>query len=303
MPEADAAHFAPVTRVLALIRQHATSAAPNETDRTEFALVDPDSAWLSVFDQGITRGDGIFETIAVRFGETSTLDAHLDRFAHSARALDLPEPDLDVWAAAVGTVAAELRDFPEGSIKAVLTRGVEGTDQSTGWISGAPAPDFGALRREGVRVVTLDRGYRHDAAVTAPWLLLGAKTLSYGVNAAAVREAKRRGAQDAIFVSSDGFVLDGATSSVMLRHGPRLITPGGTTSILVGTTQGRLLTLAPSHGLRPAVEPVTLDTLRGADAAWLVSSVRGAIPITGIDGAECSVDVALSAAMNELLRH
>ncbi len=53
----------------------------------------------------------------------------------------------------------------------------------------------------------LDRGYRHDAERTSPWLLAGAKTLSYAVNRAMLREAARRGADDAIFVSSDGYVL------------------------------------------------------------------------------------------------
>ena len=265
--------------------------------------MEPHSAWLSVFDQGVTRGDGIFETIAVRLGDTSTLDAHLDRFEHSARALELPAPQRTVWAAAIRTVAEQLRGAAEGSVRAVYTRGVDGSVEPTGWVSGAVAPDFEAIRRSGVRVVTLDRGYRHDVSTTAPWLLLGAKTLSYAVNAAAVREAKRRGAQDAIFISSDGYVLDGATSSVLMRCGTQLITPGGTTSILAGTTQGRLLALAPSHGLQPVIEPVGLDTLRAADAVWLVSSVRGAIPINAIDDVERVVDVALTAAMNELLRH
>ena len=89
----------------------------------------------------------------------------------------------------------------------------------------------------GIRVVTLDRGIDSGVPARAPWLLLGAKTLSYAVNMAAIREAKRRGADDAIFVSSDGIVLEAPTASLILRFGDRFVTPAPNGGILHGTTQ------------------------------------------------------------------
>ena len=44
---------------------------------------------------------------------------------------------------------------------------------------------------------------------TMPWLLPGAKTLSHAVNMAALRHAERHGSGDVVFVSSDGFILEG----------------------------------------------------------------------------------------------
>ncbi|MFV0451534.1 MAG: aminotransferase class IV [Propioniciclava sp.] len=67
-----------------------------------------------------------------------------------------------------------------------------------------------------LRVVTLDTGRASDAFTRSPWLLGGVKTLSYAVNAAAAREARRRDADDVIFTSSDGYLLEGPTSGLLL---------------------------------------------------------------------------------------
>src|SRR5690606_38090936 len=133
------------------------------------------------------------------------LEHHLRRFERSAAALDLPAPDLDAYRAAVAAAIAELPPAPEAWAKTVLTRGVEGEDRPTGWVYATHSGDQSEPRTNGLRVVTLDRGLRHDVERTSPWLLAGAKTLSYAMNRAVQREALRRGADDAIFVSSDGF--------------------------------------------------------------------------------------------------
>jgi 4-amino-4-deoxychorismate lyase len=154
------------------------------------------------------------------------------------------------------------------------------------------------VRTEGVRVVMLDRGYRHDIEQTAPWLLAGAKTLSYAVNRAVLREAKRRDADDVIFVSSDGFVLEGPTSSVVYRRDDRMLTPGTGLGILDGTTQANVFRFAESLGLETGFELARAEDLREADAAWLVSSVRLAAPVRAIDGAPLAVDSGFTAALN-----
>lgn len=286
---------------LAMINQPSTDAPAHAPGKPTFELVDPNGRYLSVLDLGPTRGDGVFETISTGGGQAQALEPHLTRFARSAAALDLPAPDLDVWRAAIIAVAGVIGDVPEGSIKTVYTRGVEGDGRPTGWVYGSVAPDFSRVRVDGVRVVTLDRGYRHDVAMTSPWLLAGAKTLSYAVNRAVLREAVRRGADDVIFISSDGFVLEGPTSSVLIRRGDTLVTPGTGLAILEGTTQGSIFAFAATRGLSTGFELATLDQLRQADALWLVSSVRHAVPVTALDGAPMPVDADLTAAMNEYL--
>ena len=114
----------------------------------------------------------------------------------------------------------------------------------------APAP-------KGVAAVTLDRGFPPDLAERAPWLLLGAKPLSYAMNMAAVREAGRRGAEDVIFTAADGSVFEGPTSTVVLAKGRTLYTPPSSIGILPGTTQAALFRGAEKAGWSVKVEPLT----------------------------------------------
>ena len=117
--------------------------------------------------------------------------------------------------------------------------------------------DFSQARL-GIRVVTLDRGLRHDVAETSPWLLAGAKTLSYAINRAAQREAVRRGADDVLFVSSDGFALEGPTSNVVTLTDGVVRTPNTDQGILAGTTQAAVFDFFQSRGLRTEFAPLTL---------------------------------------------
>jgi 4-amino-4-deoxychorismate lyase len=257
---------------------------------------------LSVLDVAATRGDGIFETISIGRGHPQAFDAHLARFARSARMLDLPALDETLWRDAVLAIADRLADHDEAWVKIVLTRGIEGQPAPTGWAYGTVSPEFRRERTEGVDVVLLDRGLRSDVSTTSPWLLAGAKTLSYAVNRAVVREAQRRGADDVVFVSTDGMLLEGPTSTLVIRRGDELATPPDAFGILPGTTQVDLFAAADTWGLRTAVTPVTVDDLLAADAAWLVSSVRHAAPVRSVDARPLTVDAPLTAAMNGFLR-
>lgn len=265
-----------------------------------FTVVDPAGPVLSLGELSAQRGDGVFESLGVVDGHAQEVGPHLDRLAHSARLCDLPAPNLDQWRAAIARVAAEAGPG-ESVIKLILSRGVEDGPSPTAWVTLGDAPDNARSRTEGVRVATLDRGYALDTPSRAPWLLLGAKTLSYAVNMAAIREAKRRGADDAVFVTTDGFVLEAPTASVLLRFGDRFVTPAPAAGILHGTTQLSLFALLERRGFRTAYETVPVQDLMRADAAWLLSSVRLAAPIAAVDGEARPVDRAFTEELNAYL--
>jgi 4-amino-4-deoxychorismate lyase len=263
-------------------------------------------------DLGATRGDGVFESLLAVGGRPRKIQAHLTRLAGSARLLELDIPAEDAWRRAVETAIREFRgqepaaaatggaEQDEVVVKLIVTRGPEGAAAPTCWVqASAPAAAGRRQRETGIDVILLDRGYDSEVGERAPWLLLGAKTLSYAVNMAALRYAHRQGADDVIFTSADGRVLEGPTSTVLLAHLEtsddgaggvrtirRLITPQLDSGILPGTSQGALFTAAKAAGWELGYGPLEPKDLLDADAVWLISSIRLLAPVNHIDGQE-----------------
>jgi 4-amino-4-deoxychorismate lyase len=278
---------------------------PADSTRTgfddTFHEIESSAPALRVAELSTQRGDGIFETLSVVHGHPQEVGPHISRLRNSAEICDLPVPNEAQWRAAIAYAVARLPQEGELALKFVLSRGVEAGPAPTAWLHATAAPDHRAVREKGVRVVTLDRGYPRGVAERAPWLLMGAKTLSYAINMAALREAKRRGADDTIFLTTDGYVMEGPTSSVVVRLGGRYVTPAPSGAILHGTTQQSLFEYLESRGKSVEYQDVTVDELRGADAAWLVSSVRLAVAVTELDGVPFPVDAELTRDFNAYL--
>ncbi|EHY89462.1 aminodeoxychorismate lyase [Saccharomonospora azurea] len=265
-------------------------------------LGDPTKPYVRVDNTGVLRGDGIFETVLVVDGKPRELGPHLDRLARSAAMLDLPEPDLGAWERAVQQVIHNWQGAPEIAVKLVYTRGSEGDPDAEPfcYALGMDIDDkVRTARAEGVAVATLDRGFGPDVAERAPWLLLGAKTLSYAVNLAALREAGRRGADDVVFTATDGTVLEGPTSTVVVVKGRTLYTPPPTVGILPGTTQRAVFRAAEDAGWTAKVENLRVEDLTSADGLFLVSSVRKVTRVHTLDGTRLTDSTAIHRELCE----
>jgi 4-amino-4-deoxychorismate lyase len=263
--------------------------------------VEPDQPVVTAFDQGLGRGDGIFESVLVTGGRTPHLDAHLARLTRSARIMQLPHPGDHAVRALVDAVVADWPADADGACRIFLTRGLgEGTPPTLLALL-APVPaETVRQREEGIAVVSLSLGIPADFRATAPWLLGGAKTLSYAVNMAAYRHAHTAGADDVVLTSLEGRLLEGPTSTVVWAAGGRLHTPPVETGILAGTTQARLFDRAEADGWPTAVTAGTVEDLHAADAVWLLSGIRGAARVTRLDGVARG-DAGLSQRVTSLL--
>jgi 4-amino-4-deoxychorismate lyase len=256
---------------------------------------------VTAFDQGLGRGDGVFESIAVVGGGTPHLEPHLARLARSARLLDLADPGPEIWHA---LVAAVLDGWPagiEGACRLFLTRGLGEGQPPTALALLAPVTaDVLRQRAEGIAVVSLGLGVPAAFRASAPWLLGGAKTLSYAVNMAAQRHAHAVGADDVVLTSLEGQLLEGPTSTVVWAAGGVLHTPPLDTGILAGTTVARLFRRAAEAGWPTATTPGTVADLHAADAVWLLSGIRGAAVVHTLDGIRRG-DAGLTARVGDLL--
>lgn len=271
------------------------------------AIRDPDAPLLYADDIGVLRGDGVFETVLVRDGQPCAIESHLARLRRSAEALELPAPDLDAWRTAVQTAAKEWGDTSEGLLRMVLTRGrdsdlgksservankgdLAGADPlSTGYVLVVPVAErVKTARTDGVSVITLSRGISVDLAQAAPWQLLGAKTLSYATNMAALRFAHRMGADDVIFTSTEHRVLEGPRSSVVIVRDKQLITPPAKIGVLPGTTQRALFAEAEKAGWECSYKQLFIADLITADSIWMLSSVTVAARVNSLDGLRMS---------------
>lgn len=248
-------------------------------------VIPPTTPLLRADDLGVLRGDGVFETMHVRSGRPWLLDEHLDRMARSARRLDLDLPDRDVLVDLAGQACRAWSADVEGALKIVVTRGPEDGGDSTCYATITALGDASRkLRRTGLKLGTLGTGYAADARSSAPWLLGGAKTLSYAMNMACLRWAADNGLDDALWVSSDGYVLEAPTSTLVWLERGTLYTVPESTGILAGTTARWLLGHVGTLGWHTGERMVHPRELERAAGVWLTSSVRGIVAVRELDG-------------------
>ena len=258
-------------------------------------IVEPTEPVLRADDLGLTRGDGCFDATRVVVAADGSarvdhLDGHLARFARSAAALDLPVPDEAAWRSLVEEAVeawSAVAGPGEAVVRVMLTRGLETdpTGPATGLLTIAGLdPVAMAAARAGITVITLDRGHAVNAFADAPWLMGGVKTLSYAINVAAGREAARRGGDDVLFTSTDGFALEAPRSALVWRIGDALwSTQHGGTGILRSVTQAAAFDAARRDGVRAELGLITMPALLDVGGAWLVSAGRGVVPILRLD--------------------
>ena len=234
----------------------------------------------------------MFETLLVRAGGACLVEAHLQRLVQSAAMADLPAPRVQTWRRAIEAAVSRwiARTDAEAVLRLVYSRGRESGSAPTGYLTVGPVAERVAVaRRDGVSALLLDRGVPASGVETMPWLLAGAKTLSYAVNMAALRHAARHGAGDVIFVSSDGFILEGPRSTVVIATAdsagrPALRTPPPEYPILRGTTQQALFEVAREKGYHCDYQPLRPADLHAAQGVWLVSSITLAARVHTLDG-------------------
>jgi branched-chain amino acid aminotransferase len=238
--------------------------------------VHPDQARLSINDIAVLRGYSAFEALRTYDRRPFQLDEHLIRLYRSAALIDLDIARSQDEVAAVVREIIERNPYRHAAVRMLVTGGesedgvmAAGRPRLVVLISPLPERDLQRFARGSYLITS-----RLQREVPE------AKTSNYTSAIRALKEAQRRGADDALFVNEQGHVQEATRSNFFLFHGDTLVTPRS--EILIGITRNVVLELAQG---RFALEerPILLSELARADEAFITSSSREIIPVVRID--------------------
>lgn len=246
-------------------------------------VVDPSEPLLLADDGAVLRGRAAFETMRVYGGAPFRLDDHLVRLENSAEILRLPPPDT-AGLSRLAHAAVAASGVQNAALRVVWTPGRDDGDPVGFALVTAISEGLEQERAAGMRLVSLQLAIGAIVRQHSPWLLPGVKSTSYAVNIAAQEEARRRGADDAVFLSLEGIVLEGPTSNVWMLEQGTLLTPSLDLGILAGVTRGTLLEAAASAGIPVEEGSYPLTRLADAQEVFISSSVREVMPVIAVDG-------------------
>ena len=234
-------------------------------------------ATIPVADEGLVRGDGVFEVIRVYDGTPYAMEAHLARMERSARNLRLPLDVEEVRADAFRLLARAGAGPDHDLLRIMVTRGGRRV------LMTEPLP----AHPERMRLMSV--------TYSPTRILDGIKSLSYGANMLAGRLAREAGFDEALLVTPHGRVLEAPTSSIFWVKDGELLTPPLSEHILASITRALILTVTDVQE-----RSCTLEELYAADEVFLASTTREVEPVVAIDDVSFDGSTPVSDRTREL---
>ncbi len=243
-----------------------------------------DRAVVSVFDRSFLYGDGLFETLRVCRGRPFRWRQHLERLHHGAEFLGLKMPFADDAVTGFAEELIAVNHLPDGLMRITLSRGVgvrgyspKGADRPTLVMSLHPLPALEESPR-GWRLLTSSR------RLPAGESLAQYKTANKLAQILARAEADAAGADEALLLNTDGFVVEGASSNLFWVQAGVVCTPPMTSGVLAGVTRAVVLELCGELALPVQESTVTPAELRQAEGVFLTLSSFGVMAAAEMDG-------------------
>jgi branched-chain amino acid aminotransferase len=252
---------------------------------------------ITAGNHGLTVGDGVFETLAVRGGKAFALTRHLVRLQYSLDRMGMRSVDMPLVREAVREViAANPADVVRLRITVISGPGpmssVRGTGTPNVIVWGGPGVVPSACR-----------------ATRSPWkrnersAIAGVKSTSYAENVVMAQYAANKGADEAIISNTFGYLCEGTGSNIFIERNGEIVTPPLSSGCLAGITRGLALEWGAKVGLPVRVAApgelvmsVLDDVMHGDAFAAVTSSTRGVQPIVWLDG----VDLARGPLLKKL---
>ena len=249
-------------------------------------MVDKKDATVSVFDQGVLYGDGVFEGIRVYNGRIFKCQEHIDRIYNAAKAilLTIPLTKDEFKEALIET--CRRNEVKDGYIRPVVTRGVgvlglnpKNSKVPTVFIIASTITLYPAeMYEKGMPIITAAQR-RNKATIVDPQI----KSLNYLNNILAKIEANRAGVQEALMLNHDGIVAECTGDNIFIVKDGVIITPPIHVGILDGITRQTVMDLASEMGYEIVEKEFTLFNVYTADECFLTGTAAEIIPVTAVD--------------------
>jgi len=249
--------------------------------------VSEDKAVISVFDHGLLYGDGVFEGIRAYHGRVFKLKEHLERLYESAKSILLTIPLTREEMQEVVLETCRRNNIRDGYIRLVVTRGRGdlGLDPKK-----CPRPTVFCIAasiqlyppefyERGLEVITVPTRRNVPEALN-PRI----KSLNYLNNILAKIEAGLIGVQEAIMLTSDGYVAEATGDNIFIVKDDKLITPPPHLGILEGITRNTVMEIARKKGIEVQEKTFTRHDVFVAAECFLTGTAAEIIPVVKVDG-------------------
>jgi D-alanine transaminase len=243
----------------------------------------PSEARVSVMDRGFLFGDGVYEVIPVYSRKPFRLDEHLARLQQSLDGIQLANPyPQEQWQALVSKLASEA-EWEDQSICVQVTRGPMAVRNHA--FPAVVTPTVMIMAEPLLTPPEVQRisGIATVSAADIRWLRCDLKATSLLANCLLRQHAATNGCVETVLFR-DGFLTEGAASSILVIKNGVLLAPIKNHLMLPGITYDVVLELAAMHGLPLQVRDITEQETRNADELWMASSTKEVLPIATLDG-------------------
>ncbi|HJM82828.1 MAG TPA: aminotransferase class IV [Nitrospinota bacterium] len=264
------------------------------------------SGLISIDDRGFTLGDGLFETIPLYKGKPFLLAEHFDRLKLSAKkiSLQLPIEKKDLESSV--DLLAKSNGIHRGVARLTVTRGKSTFGYSfinsvnPAWtLTVRPYKVMGKEKR--VHGFTLKPVplRKHPSSPVH-----NLKTISSLDKIMALNQAQRFNCDEALSLTTEGYISSGAAVNIFWVRNGRLETPDSSCAILPGVTRKIAIDLSNNNCMEVLEGCFNLETLKEAEEIFVTNSLLELVPVRKINGIfDCSGSNNITTKLQTLYRH
>lgn len=264
-------------------------------------FVREEDAVVSVFDRGFLYGDGLFETMLIANGKPFRWTQHLERLERGADFLKIKPPFSSEQLFEFARHLFAENKISDALLRLTLSRGVGARGYSP---KGAeiPATVMSLHQNPATAFLKKSKSSAHEmtnpAVIAFPkWKLIISslrlaaneplaqfKTCNKLPQILARAEADSAGADEALLLNTDGFVVEGASSNLFWVERDLVCTPPLASGVLSGVTRAVVLEICKSLGMKTRECNVTAERLKRMNGVFVSLSSWGIVEAESLDG-------------------